>query len=132
MADAISPQALSNLIGSIDDCALVPSGWDQTFSDVANAFDFNDLNLSLIDFWNDRFLLFKNVGLSPQVTESARDIELGRLLLPHLRRAVMISKVLDVHTITGTQMAEALDTLRSAVVFTNEHGTILHANRAAE
>src|SRR5260370_21088279 len=29
-------------------------------------------------------------------------------------------------------MAEALDALRCAVVLTNEHGTILHANRSAE
>src|SRR5258708_567221 len=29
-------------------------------------------------------------------------------------------------------MAEALDALRCAVVLTNEHGTILHANRPAE
>jgi PAS domain-containing protein len=61
-----------------------------------------------------------------------REIELGRLLLPHLRRAVTISKVLDVRTIVGTRMAEALDALRCAVLLTNEHGTILHANHAAE
>jgi DNA-binding CsgD family transcriptional regulator/PAS domain-containing protein len=63
---------------------------------------------------------------------SDREIELGRLLLPHLRRAVTISNVLDVRTIEGARMAEALDALRCAVVFTNEHGSILHANRAAE
>jgi len=40
--------------------------------------------------------------------------------------------VLDVRTIVGTRMAEALDALRCAVVLTNEHGTILHANRVAE
>jgi DNA-binding CsgD family transcriptional regulator len=61
-----------------------------------------------------------------------REIELGKLLLPHLRRAVTISKVLDVRTIAGARMAEALDALRCAVVLTNERGTILHANRAAE
>jgi DNA-binding CsgD family transcriptional regulator len=61
-----------------------------------------------------------------------REIELGKLLLPHVRRAVTISKVLDVRTIEGTRMAEALDALRCAVVLTNEHGIILHANRVAE
>jgi DNA-binding CsgD family transcriptional regulator len=61
-----------------------------------------------------------------------REIELGKLLLPHVRRAVTISKVLDVRTIAGERTAEALDALRCAVVLTNEHGTILHANRAAE
>jgi hypothetical protein len=183
MADVISPQALSSLIGSIYDRALDPSGWDQTLSDVANAFDSNNLNLSLIDLRRDRFLLFKNVGLSsheikrlpkylaeinailggaladwpspdePHVDSrhltpeyiktsplfqewvrptgtgdvmqffllhtsshlsllsvgrseqqgliTARDIELGKLLLPHLRRALTISKVLDVRTVAS-------------------------------
>jgi hypothetical protein len=35
-----------------------------------------------------------------------REIELGRLLLPHLRRAVTISNVLDVRTIEGARTAE--------------------------
>jgi DNA-binding CsgD family transcriptional regulator len=61
-----------------------------------------------------------------------REIELGKLLLPHLRRAVTISNLLDIRTIEGTRMAEALDGLRCAVVLTNERGTILHANCAAE
>jgi DNA-binding CsgD family transcriptional regulator len=49
-----------------------------------------------------------------------------------LRRAVTISKVLDVRTIVGERMAEALDALRCAVALTNEHGTILRANHVAE
>jgi DNA-binding CsgD family transcriptional regulator len=61
-----------------------------------------------------------------------REIELGKVLLSHLRRAVIISEVLDIRTIEGTRMAEALNALRCAVVLTNEHGTILHANRVAE
>jgi hypothetical protein len=40
--------------------------------------------------------------------------------------------VLDVGTIVGTRLAEALDALRCAALLTNEHGTILHANRSAE
>src|SRR5258708_35135093 len=61
-----------------------------------------------------------------------REIELGKLLLPHLRRAVTISKVLDARAIKGARMAETLDALRYAVVLTNEHGAILHANHSAE
>jgi hypothetical protein len=41
-----------------------------------------------------------------------REIEIGALLLPHLRRAVTISNVLDVRAIERTRMAEALDALR--------------------
>lgn len=61
-----------------------------------------------------------------------REIELSALLLPHLRRAVTISNVLDVRTIERARMAEVLDALRCGVILTNGEGTILHSNRRAE
>jgi DNA-binding CsgD family transcriptional regulator len=61
-----------------------------------------------------------------------REIEIGKLLLPHLRRAMTISRMLDVRTIEGVRMAQTLDALRCAVLLTDERGMILHANRAAE
>lgn len=63
---------------------------------------------------------------------TAREMELGALLLPHLRRAVTISNVLGIRTIERTWMAAALDALRQGVVLINERGGILHANRSAE
>jgi hypothetical protein len=36
MADAISPQALSELIGSIYDCALDPAHWERTLADLVD------------------------------------------------------------------------------------------------
>jgi len=214
MADAISRQALSDLIGSIYDCALDPSWWERTLADVRDALDCHQLALTLSDLRDDRLLLHKAVGVEPDEMErlskhvpeidatldgalksghsldepfvisrhitatyletsphfqqwakplgmvdwmvfflkstpmhlscfsggrherqgiiTEREIELGKLLLPHLRRAVTISNLLDIRTIEGTRMAGALDALRCAVVLTNEHGTILHANRVAE
>jgi len=214
VADAISPQALSDLIGSIYDCALDPLRWEQTLADIKGALDCHGIFLSLSDLRYDRLLLHKAVGIEPYQLErllkyipeihavisealaslpsldephvvsrhfspayierspffqewerpigtvdsmrlflmhtpmhhagigvgrnerqgliTEREIELGRLLLPHLRRAVTISKVLNVRTIAGARMDEALDALRCAVVLTNEHGAILHANRSAE
>ncbi len=210
MADALSPQALSGLIGSIYDCALDPSRWEQTLADIGDALDCYGLILGLSDLRHDRLLIHKAVGVesdhierlskhlseidailaealaswpsldepwvpsrhltnadietSPYFQEckaagivdmmqfflvhepmhfsglgvgrherqgliTDREIEVGRLLLPHLRRALTISKVLDVRTIEVARMAETLDALRCAVVLTNEHGTILHANR---
>lgn len=61
-----------------------------------------------------------------------RDMELAALLLPHLRRAVMIGDVLDLRGIERTRMAEALDALRCGVVLIDTNATILHANSAAE
>jgi len=60
------------------------------------------------------------------------EIELGRLLIPHLRRAVTISNVLKAQAIEKARMAETLDALNLGVVLANEASLILHANRAAE
>jgi DNA-binding CsgD family transcriptional regulator/PAS domain-containing protein len=214
VADAISPQAFSDLIGSIYDCALDSSRWDQSLADIKEALDCHGITLTLSDLRYDRLLLQKAAGLeasalkqlrihapemharlrdalaswpslddplvvsrhfstayietSPYFQEWARstgtvdtmalflmhtplhlaglylgrnvrqgifterEIMLAKLLLPHVRRAVTISNVLDVRTIVGERMAEALDALRCAVLLINEHGTILHANHSAE
>src|SRR5262245_15691636 len=60
-----------------------------------------------------------------------RDIELMRLLVPHVRRAVTISNVLDAQAIEGARLAETLDALKLGVVLANEDSGILHANPAA-
>jgi DNA-binding CsgD family transcriptional regulator/PAS domain-containing protein len=65
-------------------------------------------------------------------TSAQREIELCTLLLPHLRRAVMISDVLDLRTIERERMAEALDALRCGVVLIDTQAAILHANSSAE
>jgi DNA-binding CsgD family transcriptional regulator len=105
MSGAISSQALSELIGSIYDCALDPGHWDRTLRELAEAFS------------------EEPTGLAP--------IDRG-LLLPHLRRAVTISEVLDARAIEKARMAETLDALKCGVVLTNRGGAITHANRVAE
>src|SRR5262245_50140542 len=214
MADVLSPQALSRLIGSIYDCALDPSRWEPTMGDIADAFRCMIAQLHLNDLRRDRLLISKSIGIdeywaqrqlqylpevnaalaqalaawpsadlpfvfsrhvppevaerSPYVTDclkpqgicdimqffllhtptrlagfgmsrherygliSEDDIEAGRLLIPHLRRAVTISDLLDIRTIERARMAEAFDALRCAVILTNERGMILHANHPAE
>jgi DNA-binding CsgD family transcriptional regulator/PAS domain-containing protein len=214
VSNDISPQAsqaLSDLIGSIYDCALDPSLWDQTLLNIKDALDGHTAVLNLTHVQRGRPLLMKTVGVEARhlpmyfihtneirdlilkcldrpldeahvasrdlplgyveaspyfqaarkrgivdmmtfvlIHEAAhfsgfaitrheregiitgREIELGKLLLPHLRRTMTISKMLDVRTIEGIRMAETLDALRCAVLLTNEHGAILHANRAAE
>lgn len=214
VTEVISPQALSGLIGSIYDCTLDPSRWEQTLADIMAALDCHAAALTFSDLRSDQLLFYKSVGpLAPEHIEQVakympelhalianalasglspdepfvvsrhfsayaqnspyfqqwekpsmdtvdsmrlclihtlthdvalgagrnerqglltdREIELSKLLLPHLRRAVMISNVLDIRTIAGARMAEALDALRCAVVLTDEGGAILHANRAA-
>lgn len=214
MGEPLSTHMLSDLIGSIYDCTLDPSRWDETLAEIVGAFEGEVVNLSLIDLRRDRLLIEKSVGwgqewleerqkhlpeiharlgewlahapsldepfvasmhLDPSYLEAApyvqdclkprgiadimhvflvrtpaqfselvvgrherhgiitaREIELGKLLLPHLRRAVMISHVLDARAIEGARMADALDQLRCGVVLTDAEGGVLHANRPAE
>lgn len=209
-----SNRDLSELIGSIYDCALDPARWDDTLAAVASALNCEHAILSLNDIQRDRVLINRSVGWepywleqrnkhipeihekltewlmlqssldqpfvasreipkhyfdsSPYVRECLRplgivdvahyflvstpacfselvlakqnrlgiltksEIEDGIILLPHLRRAVMISNVLDLHILERDQMAETLDALRNGVILTNDRGTILHANRSAE
>lgn len=78
---------------------------------------------------------FAEIGLGRHARQgniTGREIELGRLLLPHLRKAVTISGILDAQAIERARMAEALDALRCGVVLADEDSTILHANRCAE
>jgi DNA-binding CsgD family transcriptional regulator len=211
VADVISPEVLSNLIGSIYDCALDQSRWEQALLNIKDALDGHTAVLNLSDVERSHPLLTKAAGLearhlpmyflhvnevrdlilkclarpldeahvasrdlppgymdaSPYFQASrkrgivdvmqfilindaahfanfavtrherkgvvtGREIAFGKLLLPHLRRAVTISTMLDVRTIEGFRMAQALDALRCAVLLTNENGAILHANRTAE
>jgi DNA-binding CsgD family transcriptional regulator len=60
------------------------------------------------------------------------ELEIGGLLLPHIKRAVTISNVLDARTIEKARMTETLDALQCGVILTDERGAILYANNSAE
>src|SRR5215470_762922 len=93
MADAISPQALSELIGSIYDCALDPSRWEQTLANVMDALESHVVTLNLSDLRHDRFLINKTIGMSPD------QLELQSKHLPEvhalLREALALRPSLD-------------------------------------
>ena len=73
------------------------------------------------------FALFRNEreGLAD---EPARDRL--RLLVPHLRRAVLIGKLIDFKTALATTFADALDGLSAATLFVDASGRITHVNAA--
>ena len=54
-----------------------------------------------------------------------------RLLAPHIRRAVLIAKVVDFKRDEAEMFAETLDGLRAAVIRVDAGGRIVHANAAA-
>jgi DNA-binding CsgD family transcriptional regulator/PAS domain-containing protein len=214
MTEALSPQTLSSLIGSIYDCALDPSRWEQALTAIKDALETRTAVISLSDLPNDRLLIYRTAGMEPYwLQEQAKhlpemhgtlsralaewtsfdephvisrhvpramvdaspyvqqclkpqgisdivqyilmhtpsrlagfglgmsdkrgvasdgDLECCGLLLPHIRRAVVISDVLEIATIERSRMAEALNALRCAVVLADARGTILYANGAAE
>jgi DNA-binding CsgD family transcriptional regulator/PAS domain-containing protein len=55
-----------------------------------------------------------------------------RLIAPHMRRAAMISKVVNLKQTQATSLTEAMDGLRAGVIFVDAEGRILHANAAAQ
>ena len=69
MTEAISPQALSQLIGSIYDCALEPDRWDLTLSDLKDAFESETSSVALVDKRRGRILIHKNAGAKPEWLE---------------------------------------------------------------
>lgn len=73
------------------------------------------------------FLRFDSAG-------DTGDVEIGAawLLIPHLRRAVAISKIFDVKSVVAATFESALDTLAVAVVLTDADLRIVHANAAAK
>ena len=60
------------------------------------------------------------------------DIALGRMLAPHLRRAVMIADLLETRSLHNDGLAATLDLLTVAVYLIDKNARIAHANRAAE
>ena len=53
-----------------------------------------------------------------------------RLLVPHLRRAVLIGKLIEFKTAQAATFADALDGLSAGMLFVDSSGRITHANAA--
>ncbi len=53
------------------------------------------------------------------------------LIVPHVRRAVLIGKIIDLHKIETAALADTLDGLAAAIFLIDAAGRIVHANTAA-
>jgi DNA-binding CsgD family transcriptional regulator len=51
------------------------------------------------------------------------------LLVPHIRRAVLIGKVIDLHKVEAAEMADAFDGLAAGAFLLDARARIVHANR---
>jgi DNA-binding CsgD family transcriptional regulator/PAS domain-containing protein len=54
-----------------------------------------------------------------------------RLVAPHVRRAVLVSRIIDLKTAEAASFADALDDLRAGIWLVDATGRIVHANVAA-
>jgi DNA-binding CsgD family transcriptional regulator len=65
------------------------------------------------------------------ITDGFSDDEFRRrfgLIVPHVRRALLIGNVIDRHKVEAAALADTLDTLASAMFIVDETGRIIHAN----
>jgi len=53
------------------------------------------------------------------------------LITPHVRRSMLIGKVIDLHRVEAAALADALDELASGMFIVDSTGRIIHANVAA-
>jgi len=65
-------------------------------------------------------------------TISSRQTDIARLLIPHLHRAVVITKLLDARTMVASMLEAALDTITTPIVLVGKDLAVFYANRAAE
>ena len=61
-----------------------------------------------------------------------REVQLLRLLAPHVCRSLKISDALDLRTLTADMLTNTLDGLLAGVFVLDAKGRIVHSNRAAE
>jgi len=53
------------------------------------------------------------------------------LITPHVRRSMLIGKVIDLHRVEAAALADSLDELASGMVIVDSTGRIIHANLSA-
>jgi DNA-binding CsgD family transcriptional regulator len=63
---------------------------------------------------------------------SEREVEIARLLIPHLQRAVAISRLLDIKTVAVGAFERVLDTVTAGVLLVGIDLNLFYANRVAE
>jgi DNA-binding CsgD family transcriptional regulator/PAS domain-containing protein len=116
MANVLSPQALSQLIGRIYDCALDPSQWEQALLSVRHAFDAQVAMLALVDRQKDRLLIHRTVGMEPfwlkelekHVAEISHCIEVFGSQLSFDEPFVISREIPHAYTLTSPYMQECL------------------------
>jgi DNA-binding CsgD family transcriptional regulator len=71
-----------------------------------------------------------NIGFGTTEIATDQQLQLARLLAPHIRRAMVISNLLDSASVTTRTLEATLDTCSAAVLIVNSSSGLMHANRA--
>jgi hypothetical protein len=106
----LSPQALSDLIGSIYDCALEPSRWDETLAAITSVLSCYNAVLHLNDIQNNRLLMHKSVGLEPYWLEQIEKhvAEMHALLpsRPEVDEPYVLSRHVTARAVAGSPFVQ--------------------------
>jgi DNA-binding CsgD family transcriptional regulator len=74
------------------------------------------------------FAAMRHGGQGPVDDRMRRRFE---LITPHVRRSMLISKVIDLHRVEAATLADSLDQLTSGMFIVDSTGRIIHANASA-
>lgn len=71
-----------------------------------------------------------NIGFGTTGVATDQQLDLARSLAPHIRRAMVISNLLDIASLATRSLEATLDTCAAAVLIVNSSTGLMHANRA--
>src|SRR5262249_55482969 len=91
----------------------------QDFVDTVQA----SLDKSSTDFVHLCFMRNSENGMADNATRDRL-----RLIIPHMRRAVLVGKLIDRTTVQAATFGDALDGIGTALFFADASGQIIHAN----
>jgi DNA-binding CsgD family transcriptional regulator/PAS domain-containing protein len=126
-------------IGSVNNTAQMaahighPAIYEEPFfKEWALPAGYRDVISSLVMRTPDRYGVLSLQTSTRRDLVGPHELAIGRLLVPHVRRAVSIADLLDMATAKAATLQATLDSLNTAVVVTDASARILHANSAAE
>jgi DNA-binding CsgD family transcriptional regulator/PAS domain-containing protein len=132
-----SPMAAADVVSNLGDVRSLSMQWPEVvdssfFSDVLQPFGIQDI------LW---FPALRTGGRMASLHASrsekiehyqTREIDLFKLLSPHVCRALAISDVLDIKTLKSEMLEQTLDALVTGVYLTARDGRVVYMNATAE
>ena len=93
---------------------------------------FIDSSLLIVEKSMNTITTLANVRNEDQGPYDSATIDVVRMLYPHLRRAVMIERIVREHQDRAAEYSAALDSLAAGMFLLTDKAAVVHANAAAE